>query len=433
MKRRDFMTASAAAGAALSLTGNAQDEKVENQINVALVGAGTQGRVLMNSLLKIPGVRFVAVADVWSYSQRYAQRYLGKFGHEVAVYEDYKEMLDTEGDKIDAVFCATPDFMHAPVTVDSLKAGKAIYCEKMMSNTLEGAKAMVQAEKDTGGICQIGHQRRSNPRYIHARDILHLREKLFGRLQHANAQWNRGVSEPNAWPKKYAMTEEQLVKYGYKNMHEFRNWRMFKKYGGGVISDLGAHQIDILNWMFNAVPSGVQASGGIDYYKDYEMPDNYMTVLDYDTPEGKARAFYQVLTTTSSGGFYERFMGDQGTLVISELPKWNTVYREPTAPEWEPIGEKGLISKPAEEEPAEDAAKVDSRESAAPEAWDIPVTTDKPLHMYHLENFVDAIRNGTPLNCPAHEAYKCAVTVFKIHEAVEKQARLTYDPAEFKI
>ena len=289
MNRRNFIQSGAAASAAISFTQSvtAQDDEKVDDVNIALIGCGSQGRVLMNAMLKIPGVRFKAVGDIWNYAQRYGSRYLQKFGHKVNVYEDYKELLATETD-IDAVVCAAPDFMHAPITVAALEAGKHVYCEKMMSNSLEGARSMVEAAKKSGKLCQIGHQRRSNPRYLHVYNNLIRNNKLFGRLMFANAQWNRGVSEPNGWPKSYVMDEATLNKYGYGSMHEFRNWRWFKKYGGGIIADLGAHQIDILNWFFGTNPSGVLASGGVDYYDEYELPDNYMTIFDYDTPEGES-------------------------------------------------------------------------------------------------------------------------------------------------
>jgi len=112
------------------------------EINVALIGAGAQGQVLTDAMLRIPGLRFRAVCDVWTeYNQRRVVNQLKKFKFEVNAYEDYREMLDKEKE-LDAVVIATPDFWHAQHTVDCLKAGKHVYCEKEMSNTLEGARAM---------------------------------------------------------------------------------------------------------------------------------------------------------------------------------------------------------------------------------------------------------------------------------------------------
>src|SRR4029453_12030550 len=128
-------------------------------INVALLGAGAQGQVLTDSMLRIPGLRFRAVCDIWTeYNQKRVVNSLKRYKHEPNAYEDYREMLDKEKE-LDAVLIATPDFWHERQTIDCLKAGKHVYCEKEMSNTLEGARNMVAAARATGKLLQIGHQR----------------------------------------------------------------------------------------------------------------------------------------------------------------------------------------------------------------------------------------------------------------------------------
>ena len=101
-------------------------------------------------------------------------------------------MLDKEKD-LQAVIIATPDFWHSEHTVACLKAGLHVYCEKEMSNTLEGARKMVQAAKETGKLLQIGHQRRSNPRYLHCYNKLLKEAGILGRITTINGQWNRSV------------------------------------------------------------------------------------------------------------------------------------------------------------------------------------------------------------------------------------------------
>ena len=118
----------------------------------------------------------------------------GALNGKVYRYLDAEEMLTKEAEKMDAVFIATPDFWHAPHTVMALEAGFHVYCEKMMSNTIEGAREMVAAADRTGKLCQIGHQRRSNPRYLYTLYELIRKQKLFGDIINANAQWNRALS-----------------------------------------------------------------------------------------------------------------------------------------------------------------------------------------------------------------------------------------------
>jgi predicted dehydrogenase len=255
------------------------------EVNVALLGSGAQGQVLLDSMLRIPGLRFRAVCDIWEeYNQKRAVRILKKFGFEVNGYLDYREMLDKEKD-LDAVVIATPDFWHAPHTVGCLEAGKHVYCEKEMSNTLEGARSMVLAARKSGKLLQIGHQRRSHPRYLHAHDKLLQEAELLGRIVTVNGQWNRAVSPDLGWPERYAIPEARLKEFGFKSMAQFRNWRWYKGLGGGPIVDLGSHQIDIFNWFLGANPSHVIASGGLDYHDPatHEWYDTVMTVYEFQT------------------------------------------------------------------------------------------------------------------------------------------------------
>jgi predicted dehydrogenase len=410
------------------------------EINVAILGAGAQGQVLMEAMLRIPGLRFRAVCDIWTeYNQKRVVNTLGRFKHQVNAYTDYREMLDKEKE-IEAVIIATPDFWHAPHTIDCLKAGKHVYCEKEMSNTLEGARSMVLAARETGKLLQIGHQRRSNPRYIHCYEKLLSEANLLGRIVTVNGQWNRAVSPDLGAPDRYAIPDAQLKQFGFKDMHQFRNWRWYKGKGGGPIVDLGSHQIDIYSWFLGANPSHVMASGGNLYYdaKTHEWYDTVMAVYDYDTPLGPAKAYYSTQTTNGSQGYFENFMGDQGTLLISEseVNYAGQLYRDPNAPAWDEWIQKGYVSAPMEQETkakSDSSAIADVRESVAPDQHTVPVTLRDPYHQPHLQNFFDAVRGKATLNCPAEESYRTAVAVLKVNDAIEAKAPLAFTPDDFKV
>lgn len=453
LTRRNFLVTGAKLGAAALAApyiarAQAPGAGGTRTLNVGLIGCGEQGRVLLNASLKIPDIRYRAVCDIWTYNRTYGERLLKKFGHDAQPFEDYREMLSAVPD-LDAIIVATPDFVHAEHTNAALKAGKHVYCEKLMSNTVDGARSMVTTSRETGKLLQIGHQRRSNPRYLHARDKIVKEAKLLGRITNASGQWNRAVTDDLGYPERYALPEAKLNEYGYANMHEFRNWRWFKRYAGGPISDLGAHQIDVFNWMLGVNPSSVMAGGGVDYYTTHEWYDNVSAIYEFPTPAGMVRATYGVLTTTSAGGgYHEYFMGDEGALKISENPKYTKLYREARAPEWDIWAERGLVASPTSGEGAPPpvkpwekprpklggpsrAATVDVRETAELSAWDIPVTLDKAIHQPHLENFFDAIRDGAQLTCPADQAFATAVTVLGVNEAVAARKMLEFKPEDF--
>jgi len=446
ISRRDFLMSSATAGLGVALAGKTFGQTAPqaapataaagsaDALRVAVIGCGAQGRVLIEAMLRIPSVRIAAICDIWSYSRQYTGNYLKKYGHAANVYEDYRELLAAEKD-IDAAVVATPDWVHAEQTNACLRRGWPVYCEKEMANTLDKARSMVLAARETGQLLQIGHQRRSNPRYIHAIDKLIRERSLLGRVTVSYAQWNRAKADLLGWPEKYVIDQATLDKYGYSNMTEFRNWRLFKKFGGGPMVDLGSHQIDIFSWVYGTHPRSVLASGGLDYYKNWEWYDNVMAIYEFETKEGTARAFYQVQTTTQHGGFYETFMGENGSLVLSEIPeRGNWAMREPHAPEWDSLAKAGLLQ--SETVPIRKSATknvyVDVRVTAEAGRWPLPVELAKPAHQPHLENFFDAVRNGTPLNCPAELGYESCVAVLKTNEAVKARRVVDFRPEQFK-
>jgi predicted dehydrogenase len=463
INRRRFLHSAAAAGAGLALPTAAlaqKSPKKPDDINIALLGTGTQGRRLMEACLKIPGIRFKAVCDIWTeYSQGNVSRVLERFGHENNAYVDYRDMLAKEKD-LDAVIIATPDFVHAEHTVACLKAGLHVYCEKEMSNTLEGARQMVKAAKETGKLLQIGHQRRSNTRYRFSHTALLGDAKLLGRIAAVNGQWNRSPQpkEGLGWPRKYEIDNETLKKYGYKSMHQFRNWRWYKGLGGGPIVDLGSHQIDIFTWFLGANPKSVQASGLNNYYdpKTHEWYDTVMAVFEYETLYGSTTAFYQTVSSSGAGGYFETFMGDQGSMIISECGKCE-LYREiRNAPEWDKWVKAGYLYRRCDCESkcideshekcvetcgcgqrgeSDSSAVIDNCQTVMPQRYDLPVAMAKKYHQPHLENFFEAIRTGgkTPLNCPAEVGYETAVAVLKVNEAVEVGRKLEFSADEFKI
>ena len=274
---------------------------------------GKQGRVLFEAMSNIPGLHFQAVCDIWDYNLKGgAGKVRAIQGEMPNTYTDIEDLLEKEKG-LDVAVVATPDFWHAPHTVACLKAGLNVYCEKMMSNTLDGARSIVRAAEESGKLCQIGHQRRSNPRYRFTLDHLINNNKVCGTIVNINGQWNRALksSQDISYNKRLTIDQDRLTKYGFKDMHQFMNWRFYRDLSGGPISDLGAHQIDVFGWFLNCQPKSVYASGGNDYFKTREHFDNVMAIFEYDAPQGPVRAFYQVLTTTSAGGgFLREFHGN---------------------------------------------------------------------------------------------------------------------------
>lgn len=445
LSRRDFL-AKSTLGAGLVLGAPSILRAKEagapaDDIRVGFIGCGKQHEVLFNAMVNIPGIRYVAAADIMKARVgRTLSAIKSRFGYTINRYLDVQEMLEKEN--LDAVFVATPDFWHAPHTIMALEAGCNVYCEKMMSNTLEGARSMVAAMDRTGKLCQIGHQRRSNPRYRYTLEQLIQKENLCGQIVNINGQWNRAlsssqdiVSKPSILP-----DAETLRKAGFNTgadhalslealRHRFLNWRFYTDLSGGPISDLGAHQIDIFNWYLGAQPTSLMASGGRSYFKDREHFDNVMCVFDYDTPQGNVRAFYQVLTTTSAGGgYYESFMGTEGTINISERGAYTKIYKESGADgtKWDQLTQRGLLKKQAAGKAAGGADAIASYESAPPDEYALPGGLSKAPHQPHIENFLAAIRGEAELTCDARHALESEAPIYWVNHAAETKETIFF-------
>jgi len=449
MSRRQFLQSSSAVGAGMWLTNRAiaanDTPRNNDAINVALIGAGAQGQVLMDSVIKISidnPIHLKAVCDIWEPNRERVRKTLNAFrayGHAGGrdhAYVDYRELLDKEKD-LDAVIVATPDFWHAEHAIEAMKRGLHVYCEKEMSNSLDKARQMVETSRQTDRLLQIGHQRRSNPKYIFCYEEMIKKAQILGRPTAASGQWNRSrrACEDLGWPQGTEIDKTTLQNYGFESMSQFRNWRWYKGLGGGPIVDLGSHQIDIFSWFLECQPYSVVASGGVDYWTHHDWYDNVIAIYEYPTRHGIIRATYKTGTTNSSGGYYEKFNGDHATIEISEDPR-AAVYRESWLPEekWYQWENQRLIKRwEGLAQPTDKNSVLDVRATPSPPRYNLLIDMDKPFHQPHLENFFASIRGNDTLNCPGEIGYETAVAVLKVNDAVEAGHRLELKPEEFSI
>jgi predicted dehydrogenase len=449
LSRRDFLRATAAGASLVAapalFAAEADPKEKPRDLALAVIGCGSQGLILIDQAVKMAGVRFKAVCDIWPYSQNYGAARLKAYGQEVTRYADYQEMLAAEKG-LDAVLIASPDWCHAAQAIACVKAGLHVYCEEPMAPALKEARDMVLAARQAKRLLQIGYQRRSNPRYLAAAEYL-TAKKACGSILAAAAQWNHQANLNRGWPKEETIPADVLKKHGYESMERLRDWLWYKPFSAGPMSRQGATQLDVLSWLLGGPPRAVLAAAARHGPAGLDWPDTWYAIYEWDLPaaDGKRSTVlgrYQILQGSSHRGYFEEVTGDEGTLRLSEAQPHGRLIREYIAPlpDWEkaltrtPFASESEMSDNASLEPLEDEFYVAPPSWLKPEPRDygLPVK-DRPYFEPHLENFFEAIRKGSPLTCPGEIGYQALATALAANDAVASGKRLELKPDDFKV
>ncbi|MBM3783360.1 MAG: Gfo/Idh/MocA family oxidoreductase [Acidobacteria bacterium] len=324
--RRDATKIAAGATAAV-ITGAPWIQKVKaanNQIQMAIIGTGGRGQYHIQHINGLDGGRLVAACDIFPTN---LDKAVGISKDKPKGYKDYREILNRND--VDAVMIATPLYTHFPITRDALLAGKHVFCEKSLVHKPEEVHALKKLVTERPKqVMQVGLQRRYSRFYQTARQMVD--KGLLGDVTNVYAQWHRNlINVPsNTWTMK-------------KNdpRGEDGNWRLLSKFSGGLVAELGSHQMDIADWMFGSHFDTVSGVGGIDYFKDgRDVFDSVQLIFRY--PKGQ-RLLASYISTNQHcalfGGtraqFGEMIMGTEGTIHITvgtdEEPALGIWYREP--------------------------------------------------------------------------------------------------------
>ena len=284
--RRSFLRVAAAASAASTLanTAFAADGVVElkptveapkptgpnDRIQIATIGMGIIGFIDTACALKVPGVELVAAADVYEGRRTHAKEV---YGDKVQTYVDYREILARKD--VDAVLICVPDHWHARMSIDAMKAGKAVYCEKPMVRGVEEGPGVIAVQKETNSVFQVGSQFASSILYDKVKDLIHT--GAIGKLHAIEARYNRN-SDTGAWQYSIptdASTETvdwdrflgDAPKRPFDPIRFFR-WRNYWDYGTAVAGDLFIHLLTGIHHATGAIgPTRVDAMGGRRYWK----------------------------------------------------------------------------------------------------------------------------------------------------------------------
>lgn len=298
-------------------------EAPNDEINVAAIGMGIMGFSNCRTAITIPGVKLKAACDL--YTGR-LERTKEVFGSDVYTTSDYKELLNRND--IDAVIISTSDHWHDRMTIDALNAGKHVYCEKPMVHKIEEGRAVLEAEKSSGKVLQIGSSRVSSELYAEAGR--QYRSGIIGDLILVEAAFDR-QNALGAW--QYSMPTDaspETVHWdsfiGDAPPHEFDatrffRWRNYQDYGTGVSGDMLVHFFSGFHAIIQSNgPNRIYATGGLRYWNDgRDVPDTMMVLVDYPSTDqhpgfnGQLRVNF---VDGQGGGSYIRLIGSEGVMDI---------------------------------------------------------------------------------------------------------------------
>ncbi|MBA3298124.1 MAG: Gfo/Idh/MocA family oxidoreductase, partial [Acidobacteria bacterium] len=315
--RREFLKIAAAAGAAgVSLPSAvhtlearqapAQTVSPGDGIQIALIGAGGQGMGDARTATRIPGVKVVAVADVYDGRLTRAKEI---WGNDTFTTRDYREVLARPD--VDAVIIATPDHHHAHISIDAMKAGKDVYVEKPMIQDIEEGPKVIETARATNRILQVGSQRVSSIIYAKARELY--KSGAIGELNFVEAWWHRNTAmgawqytiPPDATPETVDWDRflGDAPKRPFEPIRLFR-WRNYQDYGTGIPGDLFVHLFSGIHYVLDSTgPTRVMSTGGLRYWKDgRDVPDIFVGVYDYPKTASHPAFTLQLKVNFADGG-----------------------------------------------------------------------------------------------------------------------------------
>ena len=375
-----------------------------DQLNIGAIGVNGMGWADTTSALKIPGVNLVAICDI---DQNVIDRRLDELAKKnvdiskIKRYGDYRKLLDNKD--VDAVVIGTPDHWHALIMMDACAAGKDVYCEKPVGNSIGECRAMVQAQQRYNRAVQVGQWQRSQQHFKDAVD--YVQSGVLGNIRTVKVWCYQGWMKPGpvvpdtAPPKgvDYATWLGPAPTRPFNASRFHFNFRWFWDYAGGLMTDWGVHLLDYgLLGMKSPTPKSVAALGGRFAYPDLyeETPDTLTTLYEFDN--------FNMVWDSAMGidnGSYGRdhgiaYIGNNGTLILNRGG-------------WEVIEEKqskNKVSKPF-------APSVDNG-------------VDK-----HWENFVSVIksRKFEDLHCPVQAAAHVATVAQMGNIAFRSGKKLVWD------
>ena len=396
MNRRSFLFASG--GAVLYAAPS-------ETVSLGVIGAGGRGALVMTTFQKSPNVRVGGICDVYepNLDRALATAAKAQAGQPKA-YRNYRQLLEDKS--IDAVLIATPEHWHAQMVLDAIAAGKDVYVEKPLCHTPEEGAALVEAEKNTKQIVQVGMQRRSYDLYLEGRQIV--AAGTLGKVRMVRSWWlNNYVGDGGQrtakldGPLDWEQWQGPVKKRVPLDPFIFRNWREISDYGGGILADQGAHVFDGIHLLMNAsCPLAVTAAAGTPHRVGYDTPESVVATAEY--PEdfiGVFQVNYAAMVYKTRNDQMNHLDGDKARMDIGREDC--RVFRE------------GAEETPAIEKRSEKGF-----------GW----ATD-----LHVQNFVECIRTRRAPTAPVWLGFRAALVVQLANLSLKHGRRMRWNSTLNKV
>jgi predicted dehydrogenase len=314
--RRQFLVASGLTAAAASRASAANDT-----IRIGAIGCGGRMHALLDAADQAGGARLVAGCDVYE-PRRDELR--ARTNETASTHLDYKELLAKPD--VDAVIIAAPDHWHVRMASDAIAAGKDVYVEKPVTHTLEQGDALIRAVRNSNRILQCGMQQRS---WVHFQSAVELIQGgNIGRITQVRTYWYQNYQGQDSgkpidtglldWKRWLGSAPEQPF-----SEEKYRRWRWFWDFGGGAMTDLFAHWIDVVHWaMKTDVPQVAQTMGDTYVFEQWQCPDTIQSAFRY--PGFEVGYEGTMVSSVDDGGL--EFRGTTGTLKLTR--SGFEIYRE---------------------------------------------------------------------------------------------------------
>src|SRR5215510_8774394 len=396
--RREFINQTTAASVAFTAASWNSVLGANERVRLGVIGTGNRGSDVMGWFLKESDVEVTSLCDCYD---KHLDNALKKTEGKAKTYTDYRALLDAK--EVDAVLIATPDHWHKQMAIDACRAGKDVYVEKPLTFSIEEGHEIIKAVKASNRVLQVGLQQRSGEHYIEAKTE-YLDKGKLGKVTFARTWWHGNsyhLRKPNFKDQPPGLDWKAFLgpaKFRPFDAHQFYNWRAYLDFGGGQITDLFTHWIDVVHWYVgDDLPVAANAAGGIYAYNDGRTaPDTISIQLEY--PSKWIATFDATLVPGASGAALE-LMGTKGRLYID---RGRYVYQE------SPAGRRAAPPPPVERK------------------------NDKSLEQQHVRNFLDCVKSRALPNSDIVSGHRSALASNLGKIAYLQKRRITFNPASEK-